>query len=99
MPEGKSEFHFKAVRMLIAATSFWALSFPVTKTIVFLESELAPEVSTWFYSSLGATTRFGVAALVVLVMAAKQIPKTTRLEISQGTGLGFFGGLGVLAQM
>jgi drug/metabolite transporter (DMT)-like permease len=43
--------------------------------------------------------RFGVAALVLAVWRGRDFASFTRLEIWQGAGLGFFGGIGILLQM
>jgi drug/metabolite transporter (DMT)-like permease len=99
MPEGKSPLHFKAVRMLVFATVLWGISFPITRAIAMLEGEIVPGVSTWFYTALGATTRFLGATIVTLLIGMKTFRAMTRLEIWQGLGLGFFGGIGILFQM
>ncbi len=91
--------HLKAVRLLIAATAFWAISFPIVKAMAMLQGQLVPEAGSWFHASLTAFARFGVSALVLLVLFARQIARCTRLELTQGVALGLFGGGGILLQM
>lgn len=94
-----SPHHAKAVRLLAMATLFWGLSFPVMKSIGALQSQLLPEASTWFTTSLIVIARFAISALIIGVVAARTLPRLTKLEIYQGAGLGFFGGLGLIFQM
>ena len=94
-----SPLHGRAVRLLALATLFWGLSFPIMKSIGQLQQQLLPHASTWFSTSIIVFARFAVSALIIGVFAAKTLPRLTRLEIWQGAGLGFFGGLGLLFQM
>jgi drug/metabolite transporter (DMT)-like permease len=97
MREGKT--HFKAVRMLILATVFWGVSFPITRALAMLEDAIVPGASTWFYTALNATTRFTGATVIVLLICVRRVGRLTKLELWQGAGLGFFGGVGILFQM
>src|SRR5687768_14432977 len=94
-----SPHHAKAVRLLAIATLFWGLSFPIMKSIGALQAQLLPNASTWFTTSLIVIARFGISALIIGVVAARTLPRLTRLEIYQGAGLGFFGGIGLIFQM
>lgn len=69
------------------------------KALTVAQDDLLPERSSWFLSSLCAIYRFGFAALVMLVASARTLNRMTGLELSQGIGLGLFGGLGILFQM
>ncbi len=91
--------HAKAVRLLAMATLFWGLSFPVMKSIGALQSQLLPEASTWFTTSLIVIARFAISALIIGIVAIRTLPRLTKLEIYQGAGLGFFGGIGLIFQM
>jgi drug/metabolite transporter (DMT)-like permease len=91
--------HGRAVRLLALATLFWGLSFPVMKAIGQLQQQLMPEASTWFSTSLVVFARFGISAVLLTFFCVRTLPKLTRLEIWQGFGLGFFGGLGLIFQM
>jgi drug/metabolite transporter (DMT)-like permease len=94
-----SPHHAKAVRLLALATLFWGLSFPIMKSIGALQSQLIPEASTWFTTSLVVFARFAVSALIIGVVTARTLSKLTSLEFYQGAGLGFFGGIGLIFQM
>src|ERR1051325_3003723 len=94
-----SPHHAKAVRLLATATLFWGLSFPIMKSIGALQSQLLPEASTWFTTSLVVFARFAVSAIIIGIVAARTLPRLTRLEMSQCGGLGFFGGIGLIFQM
>jgi drug/metabolite transporter (DMT)-like permease len=94
-----SPHHAKAVRLLALATLFWGLSFPIMKSIGALQAQLLPEASTWFTTSLVIIARFGISAVIIGLVAAKTLRRLTWLEIYQGGGLGFFGGIGLIFQM
>src|SRR4051812_20243770 len=94
-----SPHHARAVRMLAMATLFWGLSFPVMKSIGVLQQELLPNASTWFGTSLVVFARFAISALIIGVVSRRTLPQLTRLEVWQGAGLGFFGGIGLIFQM
>lgn len=91
--------HGHAVRLLALATLFWGMSFPVMKAIGQVQQQLLPHTSTWFGTSIVVFARFAISALILGVMARRNLPRLTRLEIWQGAGLGFFGGIGLLFQM
>lgn len=69
------------------------------KSIGALQSQLLPEASTWFTTSLVVVARFAISAVLIGIVAARTLSKITRLEIYQGFGLGFFGGIGLIFQM
>jgi drug/metabolite transporter (DMT)-like permease len=94
-----SPHHAKAVRLLATATLFWGLSFPIMKSIGALQSQLLPDVSTWFTTSLVVIARFAISAIIIGVVAARTLSMITPLEFYQGAGLGFFGGIGLVFQM
>lgn len=91
--------HAKAVRLLALATLFWGLSFPIMKSIGALQAQLLPEASTWFTTSLVIIARFGISAVIIGLVAARTLRRLTWIEIYQGGGLGFFGGIGLIFQM
>ena len=91
--------HFRAVRMLSVTTIFWSLSFPLVKALGILQESLVPGLSTWFHASLTGVVRFGLAALILVPIAWKSLPRFTRSELWEGAGMGFFGGGGILLQM
>ncbi len=91
--------HMKALAMLIIATVFWGLSFPVMKSLGLIQQRVVPECDSWFGTSLTIMVRFGVAGIIVLGACWRTICKTTRLELGQGLGLALFGGTGLVFQM
>lgn len=78
---------------------FWAFSFPFTKTLHSLGNQTVPGVSSLFLSAWAVVIRFGFSALVLFIMTARRLPGISRLEVQQGLGLGFFGGLGMFFQL
>jgi drug/metabolite transporter (DMT)-like permease len=89
----------KAIQMLLLATVFWGMSFPTMKSVVMVQQRLLPNASTWFFTSLGVTVRFGAALLIMLFWTWSTFRRMSRLEVWQGLGLGLFGGAGLLFQM
>jgi drug/metabolite transporter (DMT)-like permease len=85
--------------MLLLATIFWGLSFPTMKALTLAQQEMLPGASSWFITSLALLIRFGAAAIVVALWNWRLIRSMTRLELWEGAGLGFFGGIGILFQM
>lgn len=85
--------------MLLLATTFWAASFPLMKSLALEQQKLLPDASTWFFTSLGVMYRFGAAALLLALFLRGNLFKISRLEIEQGLGLALFGGGGILFQM
>jgi drug/metabolite transporter (DMT)-like permease len=84
--------------MLIVATVFWGLSFPVMKSLNLLQQQLVPGSSSWFVTTLTVSTRFGLGGLLVLAGCFRTIRRATRLEWSQGVGLAVFGSIGLIFQ-
>jgi drug/metabolite transporter (DMT)-like permease len=111
MSIGRKTESLKAAGLLVAATFFWAASFPVMKALGLRQEALAPGVNTLFLSAVSVVARFGLSALVLAVWfwerarprvscsAPSPNTRITRLEMWQGAGLGFFSGLGILCQM
>jgi len=66
-----------------------------------VQSEVVPGLGTWFLSSATMVARFAIAAVLagVIVLWRSGDFRLTRGEVWQGAGLGFFGGLGMLAQV
>ncbi len=91
--------HRRALQMLVLATAFWGLSFPVMKALSLTQQKLLPDASSWFFTSLGVTLRFGAAGLLLLPFAITSLRKLSRREIEQGLVLAAFGAAGILFQM
>lgn len=89
----------QATGMLLLATVFWGLSFPLGKALAIAQAAALPGGSTWFFSAVTLLARFGVSALVLAFVARKTLASITLLEISQGLGLGAFAAAGLLFQV
>ena len=89
----------KASLLLLLATVFWGVSFPVMKSIGLLQERLLPSASHWFAPSLSMTLRFSFAAVILLVLSRQSIRTLRRIEIEQGVGVGFFNTFGIILQM
>ena len=85
--------------MLLLATTFWASSFPLMKSLALEQQKLLPDVSTWFFTSLGVMYRFGAAGILLALFLRSRLLKISRLELEQGIGLAIFGVGGILFQM
>jgi drug/metabolite transporter (DMT)-like permease len=89
----------RAAQMLVVANACWALSFPTMKAMAYLQQPLLPGSSSWFIASTTITVRFGLAALVMLFVSVKTCGRMTRLEVTEGVGLGIFASAGLIFQM
>jgi drug/metabolite transporter (DMT)-like permease len=89
----------RAMRMLVFCTTLWALSFPAMKALALTQQKLLPQTGSWFFSSLSVTYRFGLAGLLLLPFAWRQLRTLRRREAEQGMVLALFGGVGILFQM
>ena len=85
--------------MLLLGTALWALSFPSVKAIMTAHETLVPGANSLFISALCVVYRFAIAAVIMVILAARTLPKLTRSELWQGAGLGLFGGAGILLQV
>ena len=83
--------------MLLGATTFWGLSFPLAKGLY--TYQLAAGVDSFSMSAFSLVVRFFSAAVVVALFQRSRLLHLTRREIKLGVGLGIFGGLGMLFQM
>jgi hypothetical protein len=84
--------------MLAITTLFWALSFPLVKSLGIIQAKLIPGVNSWFNAGLTGFMRFGIAAVIMSFIARKTLPRLTRSEVYEGLGLGFFAGGGIILQ-
>jgi len=89
----------KAALILVGATFFWAASFPLMKALARHQEALAPGVNPLFLAAVSVLARFGLSALLLAAWHGRGLGGFTRLEMGQGAGLGFFGGIGILLQM
>jgi drug/metabolite transporter (DMT)-like permease len=84
--------------MLVLTTLGWGLSFPLTKALFLTMAEVLPGRTDWFYTGLTLLFRFGCAGGLMAMLAPGALRGITRLEWSQGLGLGLFGGIGIMVQ-
>jgi drug/metabolite transporter (DMT)-like permease len=89
----------KALQLLLLCTAFWALSFPVMKTLTLTQQQILPEAGSWFLTSLCVMVRFLIAGMLLLVVFWRKIATVSRREIEQGLWLAFFSSSGVCLQM
>ena len=89
----------RATRMLLLATFFWGISFPVMKALGMLQQNLLAHDNTWFAAASAVTVRFGLAALIAAIWAFPTLTQLRWLEVWQGLGLGTCAGLGMLLQV
>jgi drug/metabolite transporter (DMT)-like permease len=87
----------RAILMLVLATLYWGVSFPIIKSIAALTHVIVPGAGTWFLASATVAPRFAIATVVVLIFNLRG-PWLTRLEVMQGARIGAFGAMGALFQ-
>lgn len=88
----------RAILMLVLATLYWGVSFPITKTVAAMGHALVPDASSWFLSAMAVAPRFALAAFLVLIFRSKVDRNPTAPEIRQGLLIAFFGAAGALLQ-
>lgn len=84
--------------MLVAATAFWGVSFPVTKALSIEEHRLSPDVSYLIITSSALFVRFSLATVLALFLCLKTLRNVTRREIMHGLVIGSFIGFGAIFQ-
>jgi drug/metabolite transporter (DMT)-like permease len=94
----KSPQHNQAVLMLLVANLFWGLSFPTIKALFLVQERLLPGAGTWFSGIYTVAPRFLLAALVLMILQARDWWKIRRGELKQGVIIGLFAATGMLFQ-
>ncbi|MGA3006687.1 MAG: DMT family transporter [Opitutaceae bacterium] len=89
----------QALAMLIGATAFWGLSFPLNKAIMFSHVRLLPASGHWFITAQSAWPRFALALIILAAFRFRDIRALTRSEWRQGLVLGLFSAAGLLFQI
>lgn len=84
--------------MLVVATFFWGLSFPLVKAIALLQAKLLPEAGTWFSAVYTVAPRFVLATGVLIALRPRDFWKVSRGELKQGVVIGLFAAIGMLLQ-
>jgi drug/metabolite transporter (DMT)-like permease len=98
MTEPSAHLHRRALLMLVLATSFWGLSFPIIKTMALVQMRLLPEAGTWFSAVYLVAPRFVLGGLVLVAWQARDFWRVTRGELKQGVIIGLFSAVGMLLQ-
>lgn len=88
----------RALLMLVLATAFWGLSFPIIKALALLQNQLMPDGSGWFSAVYLVAPRFGIGMLILVAWQARDFWRFTRGEIKQGVVMGSFSAIGMLLQ-
>jgi drug/metabolite transporter (DMT)-like permease len=94
----KSE-HRRAILGLLAANFLWGLSFPLLKALAGAQTLLVPESGNWFVTAMSLAPRFLLAAVILLVVARRQLTGLTCDEWRQGGLLAVSCALGMLLQV
>ncbi len=90
--------HRQAIWMLLLANLLWGVSFPLLKSLAFLQERLVPGSSTWFITASSLVPRFAIGALMLGGLCFSAMRTLTRSEWRQGLGLGFSAVAGMIFQ-
>jgi drug/metabolite transporter (DMT)-like permease len=93
-----SSHRTRALLMLVLATLFWGLSFPVIKALALLHAKLLPDAGSWFSAIYLVAPRFVLALVVLIAWQARDFWRMTRAELKQGVCIGLFSTAGMLLQ-
>ena len=85
--------------MLLLANLLWGVSFPLIKSLAWLQERLVPGSSTGFITVATLLPRFALAALVLGLLCGGQLRALTRREWRQGLVLGLFALVGMSFQI
>jgi drug/metabolite transporter (DMT)-like permease len=88
----------RAIFMLVLANLFWAVSFPIVKTLLLMHAQMLPEAGPWFAAIYTMAPRFLLAVAVLIAWRPRSIAQITRNELKQGVVLGLFTAGGMFLQ-
>ncbi len=88
----------RAIFMLVLANLFWAVSFPIVKTLLLMHAAMLPEAGPWFAAIYTMAPRFLLAVAVLIIWRPRSIVQITRNEVKQGVVLGLFTAGGMFLQ-
>jgi drug/metabolite transporter (DMT)-like permease len=88
----------RARTLLISATLFWGLTFPLVRGFELAQRARVPEISAPALACADVAARFGLAALVLLPLCLRSLANITRREWIQAVGLAFLAGIGMYLQ-
>ena len=89
----------KALSVLTLIAVVWGFSFPVQKAIASIHEGLLPGGGSWLTTAWLVAPRFAIAGVILAVMLGRKLGGLTRLELKQGSALGFFLTLGLFFQV
>jgi drug/metabolite transporter (DMT)-like permease len=98
MPPASHPLRSRALFMLVLATLYWGLSFPIIKAIVALHGHLVPQAGPWFSAIYTVAPRFVLAVLILIALRPRSLREITRGELKQGVVIGVFAATGMLFQ-
>jgi drug/metabolite transporter (DMT)-like permease len=84
--------------MLVVATLYWGLSFPVIKALGLLQARLEPGIGNWFSTALVLAPRFVLAGVILVLMQGRGFWRISAGEWKQGVVIGLFAAAGMLFQ-
>jgi hypothetical protein len=84
--------------MLVLATLYWGVSFPVIKALTALNRIQHPEGGAWFAPAQAVAPRFVAAVAIMLVFGGLPGGPPTLAEAAQGVAVGLFAAAGALLQ-
>ena len=88
----------RARSLLIGATLFWGLSFPLMRSLMLAQAAHAPGVSATAMACANVTMRFGLASVILALICGREALNVTRREAMQAVGLAFLAGTGLFLQ-
>jgi drug/metabolite transporter (DMT)-like permease len=88
----------RARLLLVSATLFWGATFPLVRAFELAQLTHVPGVPTLALVSVDVAARFGIAALVLLPLCARQLGNITWREWIQAVGLALLAGTGLYLQ-
>jgi len=88
----------RALLMLVVATLFWGLSFPVIKSVLLLHDQLFGEAGTWFSTLYTVAPRFLLASIILMFWLGPGFWRVTVGERKQGVIMGLFSTAGMFFQ-
>jgi drug/metabolite transporter (DMT)-like permease len=98
MTESNEPQRRRAILMLVVATLYWGLSFPVIKAITSLNRVLLPAAGLWFVTAASFAPRFVLAVVLMLVFRGRRAGFASGPELKQGLAVGLFAAAGTLLQ-
>lgn len=84
--------------MLVLATLYWGISFPIIKALTSLNRVLVPDAGPWYLAAAAIAPRFVLGAILMSAIRGRARAGATRSEIRQGVGIGVFAAAGTLLQ-